>query len=128
MRKSGHTAASAIVAGFAAVAAAGCASPDTTGPTALCEAALHQDIASATATTVGVIRHYRAGSVDARPALHAFGDASDDAPGAWCWVNTGTGWAGYGAGPDGEAVLFGTAVWSTERGPGSTPSGPPVFF
>src|SRR4051794_4801373 len=96
--------------------------PASTGPTAFCEAALHQDIASATATTVGVIRHYQAGSVNVRAALHAFGDASDDAPGAWCWVNTGTGWAGYGVGPDATAVLFGTYVFRSS-GPGPAPSG-----
>jgi hypothetical protein len=131
MRKSRQVVAWALAAGFTSVAAAGCSGggsdSDTTGPAALCEAALDQDIASATATTVGVIRHYQAGSVNVRLALHAFADASDDSPGAWCWVNTGSAWAGYGVGPDGTAVLFGNYAFRAS-GPGPAPSGPPVFF
>jgi hypothetical protein len=89
----------------------------------LCEQALRgHNVASAQLTTVGEVRHWRIGPNN-KPALHAFGSATDRSQAAWCWTTDGhASWSSYGIGPHDEKVGFGTL-----GGVSATPTGPPAF-
>lgn len=88
-----------------------------------CEKALRRDIGSQTMTTIGVIRGWGTGLAGEYPAAHAFGTASDDSPGAWCWVHTGSDWALFGVAADGASVAFPRLSGS----PAVTPTGAPAY-
>lgn len=98
---------------------------------AACARVFGPSVGSAGPTTIGDIRKSGGGppltppgsGVAEMPAVHAFGDESDSAPGAWCWVSSPGEWTLFGIDMRGTRVAMYTVTGVTDSAPPTPPAG-----
>ena len=80
---------------FAVAACSGGHASPRSRAASLCRTALHRDIASSAATTVGDVSSLAGGPAGARIAADAFPGARASGFAAWCWTATRTRFSAY---------------------------------
>ncbi len=123
----------ASVAGCGSRGASELSTPMTSGDQALaaCAKMFGSDVGSAGPTTIGDIRESGGGpaltppssGVAEMPAVHAFGDEPNSAPGAWCWVSSPGEWTLFGIDMRGTRVAMYTVTGVTDSTPPTPPAG-----
>ena len=81
---------------------------------------------TATATTVGDIRHFKTSALQQQsPFAHAFGSSDDSELAAWCWVQRGTKiFRAYAAAHSEKPIMIAEVSGAST----TAPKGPPIIL